>query len=425
MFDPANAPKPEAGFGENDKSTGFQKDERFLLAESEKSTNEWNLIGGDNYICVLPSDSKFGETVPAKPQDYKIGLPFLRVTVRPPGVKRMRNYKITGKDNPLTKAYWRLYESIGKAPLWKEITAGFQAGGDNRRVLQVVTIKGGGKVSPVKMWSVTDTRGGETKPGQKPTMYEMVKEALQQIFRDFKKPENGGNTVFPFLPQSAAVLKVTVLFQGEIPQFTIAPYYENGKPVILNLTPQWDASDKDMAAKWIAEPDELPDITTLETVMRSPQACQILGLTTTVQQPAAAQAPPLPTAPQFSTGPSQAQTVGQFQQQVAANPAFVPQGAPPMGFGALASPVTGQHVPQAAQAASPVTGQPVGAPVSGFGVPQGQPMGGPVSGAPTVVNPVQGGAQAAQQFTAGLQEELARRAAAVPGVPGKNGEPPF
>lgn len=287
MFDPNNVPKQEAGFGENDKSQGFQKDDRFLLAEGEKSTNEWNLTGGDNYVCVLPSDSHFTEFIPANAKDYKTGLPFLRVTVRPPGVKRMRNFKIQSKDNPLSKAYWRLYESIGKTPLWKEITAGFQAGGDNRRILQVVTVKGGGKVSPVRMWSVTDTRGGATEPGKKPTMYEMITEALREVFRYFKKPENGGQTVFPFLPNMAAVLKVTVLFQGEIPQFTITPYYENGKPVLLDLSAQWNACDKDMGAKWIAEPDVLPDITTLETVMRSVQACQILGLTP-AQQPAAA-----------------------------------------------------------------------------------------------------------------------------------------
>lgn len=390
MFDPANAnQKSEPGFGGNDKSAQYTKDDRFLLAEHDKP-GDWSLVGGDNYICVLPSASNVGEFIPSKPQDYKLGLPFLRVTVRPPGVKRMRNYKIQSKDNPLTKSYWRLYESIGKTPLWKEITAGFQAGGDNRRILQVVTIKGGGKVSPVKMWSVTDTRGGETKEGQKPTMYEMVKTALQQVYMFFKQPENGGQPVFPFMPATAAVLKVTVLFQGEIPQFTITPYFENGKPVLLNLSPQWDAADKDMGANWIAEPDELPDITTLETVMRSPQACQILGLATSVAPAAAAApaAPPLATAPQF--------------QQTAAP--FVPQGAPATGFGVP------QGLPQGAPAVSPITGTPAAA---------------PVVGAAPVMNPAQGGAAAAAQFTAGLQEELAKRAQGSPTGSKSSDQPPF
>lgn len=399
MFDPANAnQKTDPGFGGNDKSSGFQKDDRFLTAESEKP-GEWSLVGGNNFICVLPSASNVGEFIPNKSQDYKIGLPFLRVTVRPPGVKRMRNFKILSKDNPLTKAYWRLYESIGKTPLWKEITAGFQAGGDNRRILQVVTIKGGGKVSPVKMWSVTDTRGGETKEGQKPTMYEMVKTALLQLFAFYKQPENGGQAVFPFMPTTAAVLKVTVLFQGEIPQFTVTPYFENGKPVLLNLSAQWDACDKDMAANWIQVPDELPELTTMETVMRSPQACQILGLPTTgAPAAAAAGTPPLATAPQFQ------QTAGGF---VPPAQGFVPQGAPATGFG-----VPQGVVPGAPPAASPITGAPVGAPV----------VGAPVVGAAPVMNPAQGGAAAAQQFTAGLQAELAKRAAGQ--APGAD-QPPF
>jgi len=392
MFDPANASqKAEQGFGGNDKSTGFQRDERFLVAEHDKP-GDWSLVGGDNFICVLPSDSKFGETIPSKPSDYKVGLPFLRVTVRPPGVKRMRNYKIQGKDNPLTKAYWRLYESFGKTPLWKEVTAGFQAGGDNRRIVQVVTIKGGGKVSPVKMWSVTDTRGGETKEGQKPTMYEMLRTALNQVYLFYKQPENGGQAVYPFLPNAAAVLKVTVLFQGEIPQFTITPYFESGKPVMLNLSAQWDACDKDMGAKWIAEPDELPDITTLETVMRSPQACQVLGLTSTAA-PAQAQAAPLPTAAQF--------------QAPQAAP-FVPQGAPPTGFG-----VPQAQVGAPAAQVSPVTGQPVGAPVAPLGVAPA-PM----------VNPA-GAAASAMQFSQGLQEELARRAKGSSAPSAGSDQPPF
>ena len=378
-IDPTSATNANDDFvGGNDKTPKFERDERFIRCIADAKPDSWDFGPGDNYFFVLPSSSDYQSFFPERRADYQIGKPYHRITVRKAGDKSPRNFR-TGRENPLSKAYWRLYESLSSnKPLWKEVTDGFNAGGDWRRCLNIVVMKPGPKISPLKMLSAPDERASKA-PGQQPALYTMVRDALLKAFNRLKASHPGA---MPFFPQTAVLLKLTLSFRGTIPQYNLVDVYDNdGQIFVQDLTEIiGDPKCLDGNAQWCSESDELPDLSEIHSILKSPQSCEILGLTGSGAQPSMGSAP----LPGFQPPAFQPQQSAPVVPQA---PAFQPRQSAPAGFGVPVAPV----VPQA---------------------PAFQPQqsaAAPVVAAP--VNPVPNAAAASAAFASSLAAEIERKKA--------------
>lgn len=450
MTDPTHSFADDGFVGSSDHAkAGFKRDERIITATTTPKPDAWDFGPGDNLFFVLPSSADFATWFPDRYKEYKLGQPYVRIAVQRVGSKKPQYMTVSDKQNPLTKAYWRLSESLkGNKVLWDGITSGFQAGTENRRMMQVVRMNARGELSPAKLWSVGDENGRDPKPGQKLPLYLLVRDALATVY---KAMVARGTPMMPFFPQTATLLKVQVSFRGTIPQYdVVAPYLSADMQFHhRDLSAIWEACDKDAAFKWVQVLEDLPDLTQIETVIKSPQACQILGLPMPQMgyqpqagqgYPPGAQTPPMAQAPTFNP-PMQAQppmAAGTPPAALAAVPSapFVPQQGAPVGFG-VPQGVPATVVPGATQGtpvapvAAPVTFVPQGVPAAAPAafVPQPTPMAPPAAQAPFVpqaasatpgapVNPTQPNpAAAGAAFAAQLQVEIAKRQVPPGGPP--------
>lgn len=374
--------------GANDVLKAHDVDDRLIHCVPEPKPDTWHFGPGENYFFVLPSSSDYLTYFPDNVDNYQIGKPFNQITVKKVGMNRPRVYRAP-KNNPLAEKFWTLYNVLYKAhgneAEWRRITSsGFQCGGDPRRALNIIVAKPsqqGLVFSPVKIFRVPDERGsGKRAPGQLPPLYVQIVQALAQAFKMMNdpqflarfpalqafKPAAHLQVKYPFFPEHAALLKLTVSFRGTIPQYTSLQLATgaDGAPHIVDVSQLPQLQDPrvfDMSAKWAQEFDELPDISEVEPIVTSVIASEILGVQTLVKplasMPTAVQSVPsvmvpfaAPAAPAaVPTVPTPVPPV-----QVAA-PVPAPQAPPVMPSAPVVAPVV---APAAAPAVAPVVAVP-------------------------------------------------------------------
>ena len=389
---------PFASSDPNAESGGGFRPARVISCKANSKDIE-DIHAGDNQMYLLPSRSNYREFAANGWQGYLPGAFFTQIRVKSFGDRFARTLR-TPANNPLTEAYWKLFDALCpskkvKGTLLDTIKEnGFDAGVDHRCMLNIVRNTTAG-LSRLRWFDVGAERPGtDTASATRKRLLTLIMEALMKVY------ENTGQQVVGFELERSALLNIGVQYNGTIAQFMYAmPATGPSGMVVSDLAaaiPDFQLEQLDEAAAWAADTDALPALDQIPALVECPQACDILGLQTTrvpgnpsqvapgfappqqepqyppaqVMQAPPVQAPPVQAppvqAPQYTPAPHQAGQQGPAQPvqapPVQAPPVQAPQytpQAPPVQAPqqAAAEPMSTMQAPSAAEASSSFAAQ--------------------------------------------------------------------
>ena len=348
-------------FGAHDPNApvnSFRPERLVMSTPTPKNPNDFG--PGESQFFVLPSCSNYKEFEANGWADYCIGAFYTRIRVKSFSDRFPQNLRVE-HGNPLTEAYWKLYNALAvdgkvKGSPMEHIRSGFDAGGDTRCLLNIARNTHLG-ISGVLWFDVGAEKPGENKTGGNKRTLTRIVDALGKVYTETGKP---GVSL-----EECALLALTVEFRGDIPQFNHcqAVSSANGPTIgnLLGAIADFSIEQLDEAKAWAAAYDDLPSLDQIPAIVENGRACEVLGISTNraatvVSAPGVGpgfQAPPpqfqpqAPSTPQFQP---QAPSTPQFQPQAPSTPQFQPQGAAeqaPAGPQTLQPPVAPPSASQA------------------------------------------------------------------------------